>query len=157
MAAPHTPAAEDQRHSSKEFNSRPRTGLVSTWVTPCRNASSSHSAWLAAVQAMTGSWGIAAAEPFDDPDAIGAHQVNVENARGGETVREQRFSLLNLQAVDDTILLRIQSGANRFREIRMSGRNQNGFHRLLTKPNVAQGPSLSPNHSTAFARRSIET
>ena len=37
------------KRSSSEFRSRARTGLVSTWVTPCRKASSSQSDWLAAV------------------------------------------------------------------------------------------------------------
>ena len=37
------------RRSSNEFKSRRRTGLVSTWVTPCKKASSSHSDWLSAV------------------------------------------------------------------------------------------------------------
>ena len=38
-----------QRRSSNEFSSRVRTGLVSTCVTPFRNASSSQSDWLAVV------------------------------------------------------------------------------------------------------------
>jgi hypothetical protein len=105
--------------------------LVSTWDTPCRKASSSHSDWLFADAGDDGQSGGAAAQPFDDPDALGAHQVNVENARGGETVREQRFGFINPEAVDDTVLLRIQTGADCFREIRMSGQNQNGFHQFL--------------------------
>src|SRR5664279_6174844 len=72
----------------------------------------------------------AAAQPFDDPDALDAHQVNVENACGGETVREQWFSFLNPKTVDNTVLLRSQTGTDGFREIRMSGQNQNGFHQL---------------------------
>ncbi len=90
---------------------------------------------------MTGILAVAAAQPFDGPDAFGAHEVNVQNARGGETVREQRFGLLHAKAVDDAVLLRIQTGANRFREIRMSGQNQNGFHQFLNRPNFAQHPS----------------
>ena len=35
--------------SSNAFSSRLRTGLVRTWVTPCRKASSSHSDWFSAV------------------------------------------------------------------------------------------------------------
>ena len=82
-----------------------------------------------------GEFGVAAAETFDDPDAFDAHQVNVQNARRGEAVREQRFGFLDAQAMDDAVLLRIQTGADRFREIRMRGQNQNGFHQFLNRPN----------------------
>ena len=62
----------------------------------------------------------AAAQPFDDPDAFHPHHIHVQDAGAGESVHEQRLGLLDPEAVDDAVLLRIQAGANLFREIRMS-------------------------------------
>ena len=92
-----------------------------------------------------GEFGGAAAQAFNDPDAFDAHQVNVQNARAGQSVREQRFGFLDTEAVDNAVLLRIQTRANCFREIRMSGQNQNGFHQFLNRPNFARCPSPLPS------------
>ena len=42
---------------------------------------------------------------------------------------QQRLGFLYVGAMDDAILLRVQTRANRFGEIRMSGQNQKRFHR----------------------------
>ena len=100
--------------------------------------------------------GCAAAQPFDGPDALDAQQVNVENTSGGETMREQRFGFLNPKAVDDAVLPRIQTGTNGFREIRMSGQHQNGFHQFLNSQRLHESRRGS-NHFTTLTRRSTET
>ena len=75
-----------------------------------------------------GRFGVAPAQAFDDPDAFHAHQIGVQDARADQAMNEQRFAFVHIQAVNDPILLGIQSRADRFGKIRMRGQNQNGFH-----------------------------
>jgi hypothetical protein len=49
--------------------------------------------------------------------------------------------------VDHTVLLRIQTGTDCFREIRMSGQHQNGFHQFLHRDQTlpkARRPQIIP-------------
>jgi len=67
---------------------------------------------------------------FNGPDALHAEQFNIKNARTGQAVSQQRLGFLCVGAMDDAILPRAQTRANRFGEIRMSGQNQKRFHRV---------------------------
>ena len=75
---------------------------------------------------------------FNGPNALNAEQFKIENARAGQAMCQQRLGFLRVGAMDDAILLRAQTRANRFGEIRMSGQNQKRFH-LVAVPN---GPNL---------------
>ena len=69
----------------------------------------------------------------------------------------ERFGFVNPEAVDHTVLLRIQTGTDCFREIRMSGQNQNGFHQFLHRDQTLPKAQRHSNHSTTLAGRSMET
>ena len=101
--------------------------------------------------------GIVPAKFFNGPNALHAEQFKIENARAGQAMRQQRLGFLCVGAMDNAILLRAQTRANRFGEIRMGGQNQKRFHRVA----VPNGPNLFPvgvttaGLSTAFGFRSI--
>src|SRR5208282_389334 len=101
--------------------------------------------------------GVVPAKFFNCPNALNAEQFEIQNARAGQAMCQQRLGFLRVGAMDDAILLRAQTRANRFGEIRMSGQNQKRFH-LVAVPN---GPNLfsvgvtTTGLSTASGFRSI--
>ena len=104
-----------------------------------------------------GGFGVAAAKAFDDPDAFDAHQIHVENAGGGQSMREQRLGFIHTEAMNDPVLLRIQTRANRFGEIWMRRQNQNGFHRTSKKRCQYSVAASVRVYSTIQAQRSMES
>ena len=83
-------------------------------------------------------FGVVPAKFFNDPNTLHADQLEIEDAGAGQAMHQQRLGFLDVGAMDDAILLRVQTRANRFGEIRMSGQNQKGFHRAA----VPNGPNL---------------
>ena len=57
------------------------------------------------------------AEAFDVEDAFHAHEFGVEDDCAGETVDDQRFGLVHIEAVDDAVGLGIQRRADGLREV----------------------------------------
>ena len=76
---------------------------------------------------------VAPAEAFNYPDAFDAHEIRVKNAGTGQTVDEERFGLLYIKPVDNTILFRVKTGADALGKIRMRRQNQNCLHNLTGK------------------------
>ena len=66
-----------------------------------------------------GRLGIAAAEAFNAPDALHAHQVHVQNANAGQPVREQRLGFFGVEAVDDAVLFRVDRRPDGFGKVGM--------------------------------------
>jgi len=64
-----------------------------------------------------GSFGIAPAEAFDDPDAFDAQQVGIQNAGADQAMDEQRLAFFNARAVNDTVLFRAEGVADGLGEI----------------------------------------
>ena len=67
-----------------------------------------------------GGFGGMAAKAFDDPNAFDSHQVHVENARARQVMFQQGFGFIHIEAVNDPVLLRLQTRANGIGEVRMS-------------------------------------
>jgi hypothetical protein len=65
---------------------------------------------------------------FQGPDFLNGGLLDVDDAGVGEAVGEQRFGFFESGAVDDTILLRLQSCAQRLGQFRMLGEDQQRFH-----------------------------
>ena len=66
---------------------------------------------------------IQAAKPVHGPDEFHVHQIRVQQAYRDQSMRQQRFSLVHRQAVNDPILIRTQPRANNLGEIGMIGQN----------------------------------
>ena len=80
-----------------------------------------------------GGFGVTPAKAFDDPNSFDAHQVHVDNTRARQAMRQKRFGFIYIEAMNDPVLLRVQTRANGFGEIWMRRQNQNGFHRTSKK------------------------
>jgi hypothetical protein len=74
-----------------------------------------------------------AAEAFDDPNSFDPHQVHVENARARQAMRQKRFGFIYIEAMNDPVLIRVQTRTNGFGEVWVRRQNQNGFHRTSKK------------------------
>ena len=59
-------------------------------------------------------------ETFDDPNSFNSHQVHVEDACARQAMLQKRFSFIHIKAMNDPVLLRIQTRANGFGEVWMS-------------------------------------
>ena len=71
----------------------------------------------------------AAADFFDHPKGLNIRQVGVDNAGIEQAVVQEGIGLLNADPVDDAILLRVQSGTNRFAQLRVLSQYQDCLHR----------------------------
>jgi hypothetical protein len=65
-----------------------------------------------------------AAQLLQEPNLPDAGQFNVNDAGLSQAMLEQRLRLIQAGASDDAVMLRINSSANRFGEIRMLGQYQ---------------------------------
>jgi hypothetical protein len=104
-----------------------------------------------------GAFGIAAAETFDGPDNFDIHQINVKNARVYQSMYQQRLGLIHTETVNNTVLFRIQTRANRLREIRVIRQYQNSFHRAPNELQLCPVTFTACTFSTGQALRSMET
>ena len=75
-----------------------------------------------------GALGQAAADFFDHPDGLDVRQIGVDDAGIQQAVVQQGVGLLNAEAVDDSILLRVQSGTDCFTQFRVLSYYQNRLH-----------------------------
>ncbi len=66
-----------------------------------------------------GFFGGMAAEAFDDPNTFDPHQVHVENARARQVMLQKGFGFIHIEAMNDPVLLRVETRANDVGEIRM--------------------------------------
>jgi hypothetical protein len=60
-----------------------------------------------------------AAEAFDDPNAFDPHQVHVEQARVSQGMLQKRLGLVHIEAVNDPVMVRLQTRANGIGEVWM--------------------------------------
>ena len=75
----------------------------------------------------------AAADFFDHPKGLNIRQVGVDNAGIQQAVAQQRIGLLNAKTVNDTIVFRVQSGTNRFAQLRVLSQYQDCLHRCAAR------------------------
>ena len=104
-----------------------------------------------------GAFGVAPAKPFDDPDALDAHQVDVQNAGADQPVDQQRFGLPPRRGGERRdIPPDSEPSRTIFGEIWMRRQNQNGFHRSSEASDRRMlDSSHCQRYSTNLAQRSI--
>jgi len=75
-----------------------------------------------------GTFAVAPAKPFDDPNSLDPDEINIQNAGPDQPMGQQRFGFLHADAMNNAIFLRVQTRLNHFGEVWMRRQHQNGFH-----------------------------